>query len=121
MTRHWQACASRLEQELTPQLFKTWIKPLVFLDYDEGERVLRLAAPNRFKLDWIRSQFGQRIAELAAAEIHPRVRVQFEVRAPLPPPGSATDQALEAGPATPLSEDNQLGNGYRQDSDWLAG
>lgn len=99
MTRHWQACASRLEQELTPQLFKTWIKPLVFLDYDEGEHVLRLAAPNRFKLDWIRSQFGQRIAELAAAEIHPRVRVQFEVRSPSPPPGSATDQALAVGPA----------------------
>ncbi len=79
--RHWQACALRLEQELTPQLYKTWIKPLLCLGYDEGEHVLRLGAPNRFKLDWIRTQFGARIAELAAAEIHPTVRVQFEVQA----------------------------------------
>lgn len=79
--RHWQACALRLEQELTPQLYKTWIKPLLCLGYDEGEHVLRLGAPNRFKLDWIRTQFGARIGELAAAEIHPTVRVQFEVQA----------------------------------------
>jgi len=79
--RHWQACALRLEQELTPQLYKTWIKPLLCLGYDEEEHVLRLGAPNRFKLDWIRTQFGARIGELAAAEIHPTVRVQFEVQA----------------------------------------
>ena len=80
MDRHWQACALRLEQELTPQLYKTWIKPLICLGYDDGEHLLRLGAPNRFKLDWIRNQFGSRISELACAEIHPKVRVQFEVQ-----------------------------------------
>ena len=91
MDRHWQACALRLEQELTPQLYKTWIKPLICLGYDDGEHLLRLGAPNRFKLDWIRNQFGSRISELACAEIHPRVRVQYEVQptsSPSPPPVS---------------------------------
>ncbi len=96
--RHWQACALRLEQELTPQLYKTWIKPLLCLGYDEGEHVLRLGAPNRFKLDWIRTQFGARIGELAAAEIHPTVRVQFEVQA-----ARATTNARSPAQTNPAS------------------
>lgn len=115
MDRHWQACASRLEQELTPQLYKTWIKPLICLGYDDGEHLLRLGAPNRFKLDWIRNQFGSRICELACAEIHPKVRVQFEVQpnsspvvAPVRPanhngpsrfdPGASTDAPTNLAP-----------------------
>jgi len=95
MDRHWQACALRLEQELTPQLYKTWIKPLICLGYDDGEHLLRLGAPNRFKLDWIRNQFGSRISELACAEIHPKVRVQFEVQpSNSPSPTVAGPQSL---------------------------
>ena len=100
--RHWQACTLRLEQELTPQLYKTWIKPLICLGYDEAEHVLRLGAPNRFKLDWIRTQFGARIGELAAAEIHPTIRVQFEVHtgrsATTPRPASGSDPEPAGGP-----------------------
>jgi len=98
MDRHWQACALRLEQELTPQLYKTWIKPLICLGYDDGEHLLRLGAPNRFKLDWIRNQFGSRICELACAEIHPKVRVQFEVQPNSSPANAPVRSASYSGP-----------------------
>jgi chromosomal replication initiator protein len=88
----------RLEQELTPQLYKTWIKPLICLGYDDGEHLLRLGAPNRFKLDWIRNQFGSRICELACAEIHPKVRVQFEVQPNSSPANAPVRSASYSGP-----------------------
>jgi len=84
MQDHWQACAAQLESEVTPQLFKTWIKPLVFLGYDESERLLRIGAPNQFKLNWVKTQFGVRIGELAGQFIGPETRVVFEVSSPEP-------------------------------------
>ena len=59
MENFWQACSNQLELELTPQQYTAWIKPLVALDYEDGK--LRIAAPNRFKLDWVKSQFANRI------------------------------------------------------------
>lgn len=63
MENFWQACSQKLEQELTPQQYSAWIKPLVPLDYEDG--LLRVAAPNRFKLDWVKTQFANRITALA--------------------------------------------------------
>ncbi|MCZ8103216.1 MAG: chromosomal replication initiator protein DnaA [Burkholderiales bacterium] len=77
----WQACASHLESELPAQLYRTWIKPLVFLGYDEGANTLKLGAPNRVKLDWVRAQYGDRIGALAAQLISPETRVSFEISA----------------------------------------
>jgi chromosomal replication initiator protein len=64
MEDFWQTCSAQLEQELTPQQFSAWIKPLAPLDFEEGR--LRIAAPNRFKLDWVKTQFASRITALAA-------------------------------------------------------
>ncbi|MCM0045320.1 MAG: chromosomal replication initiator protein DnaA [Burkholderiaceae bacterium] len=75
MEEFWQTCASRLQQELTPQQFSAWIKPLAPLDFEDGR--LRIAAPNRFKLDWVKTQFAARITSLAAEFWQSPVDVQF--------------------------------------------
>ncbi|GAC1405995.1 MAG: chromosomal replication initiator protein DnaA [Burkholderiaceae bacterium] len=75
MDNFWQSCSSQLEQELTPQQFSAWIKPLAPLDFEEGK--LRIAAPNRFKLDWVKTQFASRISTLAAQYWDEAVDVQF--------------------------------------------
>jgi chromosomal replication initiator protein len=75
MEEFWQTCAQRLQQELTPQQFSAWIKPLAPLDYEEGR--LRIAAPNRFKLDWVKTQFAARITTIAAEFWQSPVDVQF--------------------------------------------
>jgi chromosomal replication initiator protein len=85
----WQACASHLESELPSQLYRTWIKPLIFIGYDEDGQTLKLGAPNRVKLDWVRAQYGDRIAELAAQLIGPETRVSFEVSASVDGDGPA--------------------------------
>jgi chromosomal replication initiator protein len=65
MENFWQTCSAQLELELTPQQYTAWIKPLVALDYEDGK--LRIAAPNRFKLDWVKTQFANRITALASS------------------------------------------------------
>jgi chromosomal replication initiator protein len=79
MQDHWLACASKLENEVPAQLFRTWIKPLVFLGYDESEHLLKIGAPNQFKLNWVRTQFGSRITQLASQMLGPETRVEFEL------------------------------------------
>ncbi len=75
METFWQGCSAQLEMELTPQQYSTWIKPLTPLDYEDG--VLRIAAPNRIKLDWVKSQFIGRISSLATEFWGETVNVQF--------------------------------------------
>ncbi|MFC5473264.1 chromosomal replication initiator protein DnaA [Paraherbaspirillum soli] len=75
MENFWQSCSAQLEQELTPQQFSAWIKPLVPLDFEDGR--LRIAAPNRFKLDWVKTQFAGRITSLAHQYWEEAIEVLF--------------------------------------------
>jgi chromosomal replication initiator protein len=59
----WQACVDQLAQELPEQQFNTWIKPLVANVADDFSKAVILVG-NRFKLDWIRAQYVNRIAGL---------------------------------------------------------
>jgi chromosomal replication initiator protein len=60
----WQRGCQQLASELPEQQFNTWIRPLppalVELQGDDATRV-SLRVPNRFKLDWIRTQYAGRI------------------------------------------------------------
>jgi chromosomal replication initiator protein len=60
----WLRGCERLAALLPEQQFNTWIRPLPVADVtDTGEHgtVVTLRVPNRFKLDWIRNQYGSRI------------------------------------------------------------
>lgn len=118
MNNFWTECARTLQQELPPQQFATWIRPIAFVSFDEAEGCVRLSAPNRVKLDWVQKQFSARIEALAEAYWNAPVRVEFEIaakagnqfaalrpggaRAPaLPTPMRSA--ALTPAPATPPS------------------
>lgn len=59
----WQSCLDSLKNELTSQQFNTWIRPLQI--EAEGD-CLKILAPNRFVLDWVKDRFLSRISELLA-------------------------------------------------------
>ena len=77
MNEFWQHCSALLERELTPQQFVTWIKPLAPVAFDADASTLHIAAPNRFKLDWVKSQFSGRISAMARDFWQAPVDVQF--------------------------------------------
>lgn len=60
-TSPWKRCLERLEGELSPQQFNTWIRPLHAI---ENEGTIHLLAPNRFVMDWINERYLARIEEL---------------------------------------------------------
>ena len=57
----WQACIEQLAQEMPEQQFNTWIKPLSAIVSDDLSKVTVFVG-NRFKLDWIRAQYSNRIS-----------------------------------------------------------
>ena len=73
------------QQELTPQQFATWIRPLACAD-DAGR--LKLTAPNRFVLQWVKDRFGPRIETLAREAGGAQVGVEY-LLADAPPASSA--------------------------------
>lgn len=76
----WNQCLESLEREVPDAELNTWIRPLQAETTPAG---LRLYAPNRFVLDWVRSHFAERISELLAN--NPEAggnRVDFEIGSP---------------------------------------
>ena len=79
MNEFWLSCVQNLEQDLPPQQISAWIKPLEPLEFNEQQSVLRVSAPNRFKLDWVRKNFAHRIQELASDWFGCQVELRLEL------------------------------------------
>ncbi|AJX17513.1 chromosomal replication initiator protein DnaA [Burkholderia ubonensis] len=96
MNDFWQHCSALLERELTPQQYVTWIKPLAPVAFDAAANTLSIAAPNRFKLDWVKSQFSGRISDLARDFWNAPIEVLFVLD-----PKAGMRSAAGAAPAAP--------------------
>ena len=92
----WKDCLECLERELTEQQLSTWIRPLHA--QEEGD-VLRLLAPNRFVLDWVRKHHLAQIEavlERLRPEQRPRVLLEIGSGGTLPAPGAPAEEAVPA-------------------------
>ncbi|MFM1856784.1 MAG: hypothetical protein RLZ83_2093 [Pseudomonadota bacterium] len=103
----WHLGCERLAAELPSQQFNTWIRTLDAPDIqdhgDEGVTVT-LRVPNRFKLDWIRSQYATRIEALLGEVSGRPVRLEM---------------GLQPRPATPGRRADGPGGGPAQAARWL--
>ncbi len=91
----WQRGCEKLAAELPEQQFNTWIRPLPAADVADdaaGGSVVTLRVPNRFKLDWIRNQYANRIESVLTELAGKPVRLDITlaprdaVAAPARPP-----------------------------------
>ncbi len=78
----WQRGCSQLAAELPEQQFNTWIRPLPPAEVSEvvdanGATVVSLRVPNRFKLDWIRSQYAARIEGVLSGLVGKPVKLEL--------------------------------------------
>jgi chromosomal replication initiator protein len=99
----WKKCLERLEEELSAQQFNTWLRPLHAV---QDNQMLRLLAPNRFVVDWVRERFLERIAELSSEYSGGALSVQVEVGSQARPAAGAAKAAATrveavAPPKTP--------------------
>lgn len=107
----WNACLARLESELPPQQFNTWIRALEIAEGGEGEGI-RLFAPNRFVLQWVRERYQRRLEELAEEFFGGVVAISFEVRASTKKPPTMPQGAPRA-PAPAAAERPASGGNAR--------
>jgi len=94
-----------LAAELPEHQFNTWIRPLpepsVADDPQQGA-IVSLRVPNRFKLDWIRSQYAARIESLLSDLAGRPVRLELSL-APREIPKLGAGSAAAAAAATAIA------------------
>lgn len=103
MENFWSACLSRFEQELSAQQFNTWIKPLQAKI--DGEAV-RICAPNRFIMQWVKDRFLKKIESFAAECNLPHLKIEFVF-------GETKDNGqqfnhVKTAPITNISADSEI-------------
>ncbi len=106
----WQQGLDRLAADLPEQQFNTWIRPLPMADISDvvgAGAVASLRVPNRFKLDWIRSQYAAKIEAVLSDLAGKQVRLELSVQQRDP----ARDQvAHPGGPSSVASRPAQGGS-----------
>jgi len=91
-----------LEDELPEQQFNTWVRPLQSI---EADGALRLLAPNRFVVDWVRVNLIERLARLLqelGLPVPGSITVEVGSRPPEPRPperSSASGDPMQDGAA----------------------
>ena len=105
----WNACLARLESELPPQQFNTWIRALEIAEAGEGEGI-RLFAPNRFVLQWVRERYQKRLEQLAEEFFGGPMALSFEVRIASKKNAPATQQSTIRTPS-PAERASAAANG----------
>lgn len=93
----WQKCVTRLESELTPQQFNTWVLPLHAIEENTS---IQLLAPNKFVLDWVNEKLITRINEIAETVCNNGVVPQVKLEI-----GSHNPGTIE--PKSPAASDNK--------------
>jgi chromosomal replication initiator protein len=95
MDSFWTHCLRHLEKAVPAQQYKTWIQPLHARL--EGA-VVRIAAPNRFALEWVKDKYLEEIRRLSSEYLHKDIDVAFSLSdpasqpaqpAPEPPPSAS--------------------------------
>jgi chromosomal replication initiator protein len=109
--QQWARVRGRLREEIGDAAYRSWLKPLVLQEIEEGE--VRIAVPTRFMRDWVLTHYAERIRELWArecADIH-SVDIVVGAAPPRPaPPAAATatrpanGTRTDAAPAVPKSD-----------------
>ncbi|MDP2153171.1 MAG: chromosomal replication initiator protein DnaA [Methylotenera sp.] len=73
MENFWPACLSKFEKELSAQQFNTWIKPL---HTEISGDAVRVVAPNRFVMQWVKDRFLKKIEQFAQ-EHKPNMQIEL--------------------------------------------
>lgn len=103
----WDKCLARLEQDLSPQQFNTWVRPL---QARFSDRELILLAPNQFVLDWVKDKYFNNIESLinsysgssisvlldiGSEEAKPPLASSSDPKPSMMPPGNRTRKTVD--------------------------
>lgn len=104
MQEQWDACSAAIAARMPEQAYKTWIKPLAFLEFSADDCLIRLGAATQIKADIVRNQYQNLIQEVLRDVIDPAMRVEIGVApraaSAAPVAGAGAGAATHAGPSS---------------------
>lgn len=75
----WNTFIGNMGKEMSSSQFRTWIRPLAPIGMDVLQNCFVIAAPNQFKLDWIKNQFNNKISDIAKTILPEGTQIRFIV------------------------------------------
>ena len=111
----WNRCVRQLRSDLSEQQFNTWIRPLQAVEDDMS---LRLLAPNRFVVDWVRANCLDRINHVIDPDPTHSFSVTVEVgsRAPEPVHPSVSEMRVTRSEPIRMFYGTRLNRDYTFDT-----
>jgi len=94
----WQETLAHLEQNLNPQHYATWIKPIRLISIEKD--LVRLEVPNRFFLTWIRDNYADQLQETLSTIGAVSYRLQIDIAVPTEQ-NTTTEATTNTSPAVP--------------------
>ncbi len=105
MNSIWDNCLAKLENEISNADFSTWIRPLQAV---ENNTQIKLLAPNRFVLDWVKQHFVTKIESAIHEFSNGRLTLIFEIGSKKPtfnlPMDSIKPQEAKKNPSNFLNK-----------------
>ncbi|MGR9114380.1 MAG: chromosomal replication initiator protein DnaA [Gammaproteobacteria bacterium] len=83
MSLIWNNCLAKLENEISTSEFSTWIRPLQAIETEEH---IKLLAPNRFVLDWVKEHHLAKLEDAIYEFSNGSLTLQLEIGSKKSPP-----------------------------------
>lgn len=78
MSSIWDNCLAKLENDIASTDFSTWIRPLQALE-NKSEGKIKLLAPNRFVLDWVKEHYLAKIEATVHEFSNGKISLELEI------------------------------------------
>jgi chromosomal replication initiator protein len=78
MSTIWDNCLAKLENDIASPDFSTWIRPLQVME-NKSDGSLKLLAPNRFVLDWVKEHYFTKIEETVHEFSNGKINLGLEI------------------------------------------
>lgn len=77
----WQGCLARLSEQVSPQHFATWFKPIKAASCEDAPDVdcITLIVPNRFFLEWVKEHYSALLHEVIGAATGKELSISWKV------------------------------------------
>lgn len=102
MKQIWLEARHKIEQVLTPQSFRTWIKPIKFIGYDESAFVLEV--PNEFHKNELRERYLSLLKDVLMGLIDNNFELEINVAEFAPEPDKPNLPGRETVTDNPTKE-----------------
>jgi chromosomal replication initiator protein len=114
MDSFWTHCLRHLEKAVPAQQYKTWIQPLHARL--EGATV-RIAAPNRFVLEWVRDRYLEEIRKLSSEFLRKEVEIALSLSdAASAPKRESVSEPVQVPGKPKVKEQSRLNPSFTFDS-----